>query len=145
MKENRKIDWADYQVSTWFCCSRWMGSEADDSRFLPSQQALSSKIQVPVISWGQQRKQFNPRFIQFVFQTLIQFNQNLFPVWVNRRHFCWSCANFIEMPELGTTAPPPEITISDSGPKHSLIVVSNRLPFVLKRNPITLELERKAR
>lgn len=41
----------------------------------------------------------------------------------------------------------PQITVTNSEPtiKASLIVVSNRLPFVLKKNPITGELSRCAR
>lgn len=45
----------------------------------------------------------------------------------------------------GPTNPPPEVCVTDSSPKCPLIVVSNRLPFVLKRNSTTNELERKAR
>lgn len=43
------------------------------------------------------------------------------------------------------TIAPPEVCVTDSSPKSPLIVVSNRLPFVLKRNADTNELERKAR
>lgn len=42
----------------------------------------------------------------------------------------------------------PEITVSssvDPVTKSSLIVVSNRLPFILKRDPDTNELKRHAR
>lgn len=37
------------------------------------------------------------------------------------------------------------VTSSEPLPKSSLIVVSNRLPFVLKKNAKTGELERSAR
>ena len=41
----------------------------------------------------------------------------------------------------------PEITVStaEASMKSSLIVVSNRLPFVLKRNTLTGKMERQAR
>lgn len=45
---------------------------------------------------------------------------------------------------VGPANPPPEVCVTDSSPKSPLIVVSNRLPFVLKRDPVTNELERKA-
>jgi len=43
------------------------------------------------------------------------------------------------------TEPEIVITNTESTMKNSLIVVSNRLPFVLTRNSKTNELERKAR
>lgn len=39
----------------------------------------------------------------------------------------------------------PEVCVTDASPKSPLIVVSNRLPFVLKRDPVTNDLQRKAR
>lgn len=46
--------------------------------------------------------------------------------------------------KIAVCAPPPEVCVTDSSPRSPLIVVSNRLPFVLKRNTDTNELERKA-
>lgn len=48
-------------------------------------------------------------------------------------------------PAVGPKVPPPEVCVTDSSPKSPLIVVSNRLPFVLKRDSETNELQRKAR
>ena len=41
-------------------------------------------------------------------------------------------------------AAPPEVCVTDASPKSPLIVVSNRLPFVLKRDPVSKDLQRKA-